>query len=180
MAILHYVCPTQGILEDHLVRLIREKHGSRLEAASSYEDWFQAPKFVSVDPNVPIARQQGQHFLQEIDPAIANLQLRSYIKLYTSLPVEKLAKFHDKSVEDFLPRILSYKLRTRQMERSGNHESYLEGSWKVALDIHYYMTGNIVYIDEAERQRRFENYFVAQISQASEVCKDALAIDHVV
>ena len=180
LAILNHVCPTHGILEEHLVRLIREKHGSRLEAASSYEDWFQSPKFVSVDPNVPIVRHQGQHFLQEIDPAIANLQLRSYLKLYTSLPVEKLAKFHDKSVEDFLPRILSYKLRTRQMERGGSNESYLEGSWKVALDIHYYLTGTNVQIDEAEKQRRFENYFVAQIAQASEVCKDAVTIDPVV
>ena len=121
----------------------------------------------------------ASHFLQEMDPAAANLQLRSYLKLYTQLPVEKLAKFHDKSVEEFLPRILSYKLRTRQMERSGSssNESYLEGSWKVALDIHYYMTGSNVHIDEAEKQRRFENYFVAQIAQASEVCKDAVAID---
>jgi len=176
LAILQHVCPTQGILDDHLVRLIREKHASRLETATSYEEWFQSPKFVSVDPNVPFFRQQVQHFLQEIDPAMSNLELRSYLKLYTSLPVEKLAKFHDKSLEDFMPRLLSFKLRTLQLEQTGDSESYLEGAWKVALDIHYYMTGSMVHIDEAEKQRRFENYFVAQIAQSSEVCKDARAI----
>ena len=180
LAILQHVCPTQGILDDNLARVIREKHGSRLEAASSYEDWFQSPKFVSVDPNVPVFRQQVQHFLQEMDPAMSNLQLRSYLKLYTSLPVEKLAKFHDKSVEDFLPHLLSFKLRTRQMERAPGDESYLEGSWKIALDIHYYMTGSMVHIDEAEKQRRFENYFVAQIAQVGEVCKDARAMNPLV
>lgn len=180
LAILQYVCPTQGVLEDHLARLIREKHAARLDAASSYEDWFQSPKFVSVDPNVPVFRQQVQHFLQEVEPAVANLQLRSYLKLYTSLPVEKLAKFHDKSVEEFMPRLMAYKLRTRQLERTASNDSFVEGAWKVALDIHYYIVDNVVNIDEAEKQRRFENFFVAQIAQASAVCKEAKTIDPVV
>ena len=179
LAILNHICPTQGILDDQLVRLIREKHGARLESASSFEEWFQSPKFVSVDPNHNLARQQVQLYAQEMEPAIANLQLRSYLKLYTSLPVEKLAKFYDESVESFLPRLLSYKLRTRQFER-GPEDSFMQGSWKGCLDIHYYVMGNEVNIDEAEKQRRFENYFVKQITQASEVCKDAAAIDPVV
>jgi translation initiation factor 3 subunit L len=176
LAILHHICPTQGIVNDSVARAVHEKHGSRLQSASSFEDWFQSPKFVSADPNVNLYRQQVELFLEEMKPATANLDMRSYLKLYSALPVEKLAKFHDKSVDDFLPRLWSYKVRTRQMERSAT-DSFTEGSWKVALDIHYYINGSTVNIGEAEKQRRFENYFVAQIAQASEVCKEAVAIN---
>jgi translation initiation factor 3 subunit L len=183
LAILNYICPTQGVLDDPIVRLIREKHATRLQAASSYEDWFQSPKFVSVDPNVPAFRQQVQYFLQEMEPAVKNLELRSYLKLYTSLPVEKLAKFHDQSTEEFMPRLLSYKLRSRQLE-TGTTETEATATaaaaWKVALDIHFYVVDSVVHVDEVEKQRRFENYFVAQIAQANYVGMKAAKIDPVV
>ena len=125
----------------------------------------------------------------------AQRKLRSYLKLYTSLPVEKLAKFHDLEAKDVLPLLLSYKVRMRQLERgaigegdendknstagaSTSSPSYADGLYKTALDIHYYVTAdNVVHMDEAEKQRRFENFFVAQIIQSNEICRDVQAID---
>jgi RNA polymerase I-associated factor PAF67 len=127
--------------------------------------------------------------------------------------VEKLAKFHDLPATDFLPLLLSYKVRMRQLERptvvgatgggvtaspgdenkSDNNNSttatmkttttssavgYTNGLYKTALDIHYFVTAdNVVHMDEAEKQRRFENYFCAQIIQNEEILQDVLAID---
>ena len=67
---------------------VREKHGSKIETATSYEEWFQSPKFIAADPaSWTIHRQQVDIFNQQlkaITPAGKNL--RSYLKLYTSLP----------------------------------------------------------------------------------------------
>jgi translation initiation factor 3 subunit L len=178
LAILMQICPSQGLIEDPIARLIREKHGSKLEAATSYEDWFQSPKFVAVDPAHSVHRQQVQQFLKGMENEPAGRKLRSYLKLYTSLQVEKLAKFHDmETSEEFLPLLLSYKARMRQMERSSEGDTYIEGTMKSALDIHCYLEGDMVHVDEAEKQRRFENYFVSQIMQNTEIRRDAVTID---
>jgi translation initiation factor 3 subunit L len=176
LAILNHICPTNGWMEDSVARVVREKHSAKLEAASSMEEWFQSPKFISTDPSFGLYRQQVQIFLQEMSTQPAGHKLRTYLKLYTSLPVEKLAKFHDMWVPDFLPLLLAYKLRMRQVER-GEGDSYIGGTQRSALDIHYYLNGALVHVDEAEKTRQFENYFVAQIAQNIEIRRDALAID---
>lgn len=173
-AILTQVCPSHG-LPDSVLRAIREKFGSKLETASSYEEWFACPKFVSSDPSNNVYRQQVATFLKEMESQPACKKMRSYLKLYSSLPVEKLAKFYDLDTEDFLPVLLSFKTRMRQLERSEG-DNYIEGSWKTALDIHFYLEGDKVHIDEAEKQRRFENYFVTQIAQNADIRLDVEAI----
>ena len=133
---------------------------------------------MAADPSVgTIHKQQVEIFNQEMQPvATAGKNLRGYLKLYTSLPVSKLATFHDMTEADFVPRLLSYKVRLRQLER-GEGDSYSEGTFKSALDIHYYMEGDMVHIDEAEIQRRFETYFIGQIAQNLEIQQEAVAID---
>lgn len=178
LALLQHVCPTQGILEDMVVRSIREKHGVRLEAASSFEEWFQSPKFVSTDSKVSSShRQMVQLFAKEMEPTNANGNLRSYLKLYSSVSVAKLAKFHDlPNPSSVLPLLLSFKLRNRQLER-GNDDAYHQGTWKDSLDIHYYIVRDIVHVDEAEKQRRFENFFYSRIEQNNEILRTVLSID---
>lgn len=182
LAILQQICPgMHTAAEESVLRAVREKYGSKIEAAGSFEEWFQSPKFIAADPSAgTIHRQQVEIFNAEMKPVAAGKNLRSYLKLYTSLPVQKLAHFHDfGSVTEFMPSLLSYKIRMRQMER-GDGDSYSEGSMKSALDIHFYVENDSVNVDEAEIQRRFETYFVGQIDQCCEIRQEAVAIDMVV
>ena len=176
LAILLQICPGLPIVEDSVIRAVRDKHGSKIEAATSYEEWFLCPKFIASDPHNSVYRQQVDLFLKEMESQTLGKKLRSYLKLYTSLPVEKLAKFHDLSSDEFMPLLLSYKLRMRQKERSEG-DSWVEGKWKTALDIHYYIEQDTVFVDEAEIRRQFENFFVAQIAQSLEIQQDVLAVD---
>ena len=184
LAILQQICPGMVVTEESVLRNVREKHGSKMDTAASLEEWFQSPKFIAADPTAAAAdgttihRQQVDIFNQEMEPvSTTGKNLRSYLKLYTSLPVGKLAKFHDcQTVEDFVPQLLSYKLRMRQVER-GESDSYSGGAPKTALDIHYYIDNDLVHVDEAEIQRRFETYFLGQIAQNLEIQQEALAID---
>lgn len=168
LAILQHICPAP-VLEDAVARAVREKYGTKLES-SRLEDFFMAPKFISLDTSLSAQQHQLSIFVSEMKPQPAGRNLRSFLKLYTRLPVQKLANFHDMSVDEFLPLLLSYKSRMRQKELP-------DGEYKMALDIHYYLVGDEVHVDEAEKQRRFENYFIGQIAQNGDIRKDAVAID---
>lgn len=78
--------------------------------------------------------------------------------------------------DEFLPLLVSYKHRMLQLEAPEN-QAFSDGSLKSALDIHYYLIEDTVHVDEAEKQRRFEKYFVGQITQNTEILSEAVAID---
>jgi hypothetical protein len=67
---------------------------------------------------------------------------------------------------------LSYKHQMRQEEA--------DGEFREALDIHYHLNGNMVNVDEAEKQRRFEDYFMKEIRQNMEIRKDVAQISTVI
>mmetsp|Transcript_28046 Transcript_28046/g.68303 ORF Transcript_28046/g.68303 Transcript_28046/m.68303 type:complete len:96 (+) Transcript_28046:1-288(+) len=73
----------------------------------------------------------------------------------------------------------SLKLKMRQWEsNNADAPSLKDASLKSALDIHFYLENDeVVHIDEAEKQRRFENYFMSQSGMSFDIRKDACAID---
>jgi translation initiation factor 3 subunit L len=173
LAILTHIFPPAGLVEDSVLRTIREKHGSALSKIDAgeegYEDLFvfACPKFVSPS-NEDAYKLQVRQFMQELSSQHAFRKMRSYMKLYTSIGITKLAAFNDMNQEEFLPCLLSYKHKMRQLEEDGKMRS--------ALDIHYYLVKDMVHVDEAEKPRRFENFFVTHIRQNGEIMKDVEAI----
>lgn len=179
LAIVTHICPPAGLVEDSILRVIREKHGSILSKIDAgeegYEDLFMSPKFVTTSLD-NVYKLQLKRFSKEMAPQQAQRRLRSYMKLYTSIAVSKLAKFNDMEEEEFTPLLVSYKHRMRQLEAPESN-NFVEGIYKSALDIHYYLVEDTVHVDEAEKQRRFEKYFVGQIGQNIEILAEAVSID---
>jgi len=206
LAIITHACPETGLVEDGIARSIREKHGkqlSKIEAGEEgYEDLFiyACPKFIT--PSVPryeLASMEGagagagpsnqdayklqvKHFMNEMANQQTMRKLRSYMKLYTSISLEKLGRLVME--EDFISLLLSYKHKMRQIESSTNSsgsggkpssgsgdESAASTSESVGtvMDIHYFINDGIIHVDEAEKLHRFENYFMSQISQSIDV-----------
>ena len=46
-----------------------------------------------------------------------------------------------------------------------------DGMISTALDKHYYLVGDVVHLEEAEKPRQLEAYFLSQISQGEEILK---------
>mmetsp|Transcript_29705 Transcript_29705/g.49228 ORF Transcript_29705/g.49228 Transcript_29705/m.49228 type:complete len:543 (-) Transcript_29705:1806-3434(-) len=190
LAICTNICPQSNLVEESIAKTIREKHGVQLSKEAYTELFvFCAPKFIS--PAIPdffvsgpvenVYKQQVQLLEQELKDQTVFRDLRSYLRLYTSIPTSKLVKFGNE--EQTLP---SLKLRMRQLESNNPAVPSLEdASLKSALDIHYYVektsadgsNDEIVHVDEAEKQRRFENYFFGQITQSYEIRKEANSIN---
>lgn len=134
-------------------------------------------------------RLQINQFKLEMSQQQSLRKLRSYMKLYTSIGVGKLAGFNDTAEDDFLARLACCKHKMRQLEitdASGSDgaapidsaaSNSDEEKAATALDIHYYVVGDMVHVDGAQKQRRFENYFMKGIKLNGEINKEVEQID---
>ncbi len=194
LALCTHLCPNHT-LEESITKVIREKHGVQLSKEAYTELFvFCSPKFISPflpdfsQPSpVPIenAHKHQVRLLDqyELAPQATFRELRSYLKLYTSISVTKLVTFGIDPLS-----LMSLKLHARQLEShqdpvdSNVQEATYVPSWnnasyKSALDIHFYLSDDdTVHVDAAEKQRRFENYFLGQIVQSYEIRREANAI----
>jgi len=127
LAICQALCPTkvdEGIqtamkdkFGDQHARLVRGQAGSADQLAAFGELFAHgAPRFISPNPPpyeaeseavlsayaaLPDASQhQQQLFLGAVEPQLANSTLRSFLRLYTTLGTDKLAKFLECASED--------------------------------------------------------------------------------
>ena len=183
LAIVTELCPQQNLVEEGIAKVIREKHGAAL-AKDSYTELFTfcAPKFVSpvipnfhkTGPTENVPKLQVNLFESEIASQSTYRELRSYLNLYTSIGVSKLTSFGNDEKS-----LLCLKSKMRQWESNNvDAPSLKDASLKSALDIHFYLEDDeIVHIDEAEKQRRFENYFMSQSAQCFDIRNDACAVD---
>jgi len=192
LAIITHACPSYGLVDESVSIAVRERHGnqlSKIEAGEEgYEDLFiyACPKFINPSvPNYEDALTKGStythdaayklqvnQFMNEMSNQQTMMKLRSYMKLYTSISVEKLGRLV--SEEDFESLLLSYKSKTRQLENAPE----TDGSevYGTVMDIHYFIKDGIIHVDEAEKQNRFENYFISQISQSTDILKNVEAV----
>jgi len=222
LAIVTHICPYAKV-DDALTRAIRDKHGSQLSkielGENGYEDLFilGAPKFISPalpDYTIKTDDEPGSNtltshssgldaynlqikqFMTQMSQQRALRKLRSYLKLYTSIPIDKLAAFNDTPSEEFISSLLCYKHKMNQLERNDKERQHpiLEGTLKSAMDIHYYINENVIHISESNSSDgaggkivhdkdgyqgllRFEHFYMQQIVTNEEIRKDIDALD---
>ena len=183
LAILSHVCPAT-VVDDNIASIVRDKHAGNLSKIESGEEGYEelfvfaCPKFVNPAvpdydqalqagcPAVPYGQDayklQVQHFMNEMAAHSTLRKMRSYMSLYTSIEVEKLASFNDMRPDDFNPWLTCFKHKMRQLEGD---------KFGSALDIHYNVAGNVVHVDEAEKTRRFETFFMKQIKNGGDILR---------
>jgi translation initiation factor 3 subunit L len=221
-----------SVVDDSVARVVRERHAAQLTKIESGEEGYEelfvfaCPKFISA--NVPDYNRvlvppenddsadaaadasnaynlQVRNFTAEMDVQSTLRKLRSYMKLYTSIDLGRLAAFNDVKPDELGSLLLTYKHKTRQMQCStgtsggGDDADPADPADAAssqggggggpaggklghdALDVHFYVNSGMVHVEEAsERQRRFESYFLGQIGQNAEILRDAAGVDTVV
>ena len=198
LAIVTHICPT-AVPDDSIATVVREKHTNNLSKIESGEEGYEelfvfaCPKFVNpAVPNYDEALKAGapampygqdtyklqvHHFMNEMAAHQTLRKMRSYMCLYTSIGVEKLASFNDMKVDEFEPWLTCFKHKMQQLER--NTEAGAHDKMGSAMDIHFYVAGNSVHVYEAEKTRRFENFFMKQIANNDDILRqvERLKID---
>lgn len=80
-------------------------------------------------------KQQVTPFLKEVKQQKELNTLRSYLKLYSTVPLQKLASFLEIDVNTLNTRLTNLKNKSKQLKWKGGPA--LSGEWEDTLDIEF-------------------------------------------
>ena len=144
-------------LDDTIHTALREKYGDQLlklqrggeESLPVYEELFRSacPKFISPTPpdfdtpelNVDPIEHHLKIFMDEVKTNMWSPTVKSYLRLYTTMDLKKLAGFLEVEPEELRSFLLVNKQRSRQTRWSEN--GLLDGEVVNANDLDYAMQG---------------------------------------
>lgn len=144
-------------LDDTIHTALREKYGEQFnrmqrggpESLPLFEELFRAacPKFISPTPpdfdNPEINTDPVEHhlaiFMDEVKTNMWSPTVKSYLKLYTTMDIKKLASFLEVEPEKLRSWLLVNKQRSRQLRWSEG--GLLDGDIVNSSDIDYAMQG---------------------------------------
>merc|ERR1711997_1149770 len=148
---------------------------------------FACPKFLSPVPpalddkkdNVdsmhkePLRLQQ-KVFMDEVKQQMILPTIRPYLKLYTSMPMDKLAKYMctdtEKCTVDALEsNLLCFKHKMMILVWTSKGTSGLEGEFQAESEVDFYIDKNTIHIADTKVDRRYGDFFIRQIHKFEEL-----------
>ena len=116
-----------------------------------------------------------QVFMDEVKQQMLLPTIRSYLKLYTSMPLDKLAGYLGKSVDDLEKVLLCYKHKMRNVVWTKG-VSALDGEFQSESEVDFYIDKNMIHIADTKVDRRFGDFFIRQIHKFEELNRGLKAI----
>ncbi|KAK0736876.1 RNA polymerase I-associated factor PAF67-domain-containing protein [Apiosordaria backusii] len=144
-------------LDDTIHTALREKYGEQLlklqrggpESLPVFEELFRTacPKFISPVPpnfdapesNIDPIEHHLSIFMEEVKTNMFNPTIKSYLRLYTTMDLKKLAGFLEVKPEELRSILLVNKQRNKQIR--WNEGALLEGEWVNTSDLDYALQG---------------------------------------
>ncbi|XP_023929975.1 eukaryotic translation initiation factor 3 subunit L-like [Lingula anatina] len=159
-------------------RMLKMQKGDVLEFQNSFS--FACPKFLSpCPPNYDATpanfhkepfMQQLKVFMDEVTQQALLPTIRSYLKLYTTLTLSKLAAFMETSEEDLRNHLMCFKHKMKNVVWTGSC-SGLEGEFQSASEVDFYIDQDMIHIADTKVARRYGDFFIRQIHKFEEVMK---------
>ncbi|KAI8377870.1 RNA polymerase I-associated factor PAF67-domain-containing protein [Radiomyces spectabilis] len=183
LAICIAMSPTR--LDENIHSQLREKHGEQLfkmqkgeDNLAIFEELFQyaCPKFISavgINPNNANGVDPHQNmikiFMNDIQTQINLPTLRSFMKLYTTMGIDKLAKFLEMDADELKMQLLVFKQKSRQYKWVEGE--LLDGVYMPTSDLDFCLKQDVVHIAESKVGRRYADWFLRNINR----CEDIVA-----
>merc|ERR1711865_476452 len=186
LAILVSLCPYR--LEENLQSLLREKYDEKIQRmlkgeTAVFEELFQyacpkfvtptAPNYADANPenlNQEATKLQCSLFMGMVTQSSHHNTIRSYLKLYSTIPCAKLANFLGWTEEEFRRNILS--LKHMSTEQVWNGGSATDGVWASSSDVDFYIDGDMVHVGETKVVHKYADYFIKHINKFEEIISD--------
>jgi len=157
-------------------RMLRMGKGDVQEFETSFQ--FACPKFLSpVPPNYETLPpnfhkepylQQLKVFVEEVNQQTLLPTIRSYLKLYTTLPISKLATFMEVTEEQLRTHLMCFKHKMKNMVWIKG-TSGLEGEFQSASEVDFYVDKDMIHIADTKVARRYGDFFIRQIHKFEEL-----------
>jgi len=187
LAAVVVLCPGQR-LDDSVNTILRDKYADKIARmqrgeSSAFEDVFSyaCPKFIlpcapnydqPMNYNQDAFQVQVRVFSQEVEQQLQMPTIRSYLKLYRSIGIEKLARFRDTELDTFRNQLLALKHKSYQLQTDRTNAALTEGKRTAASDVHFFISGDMVHIDESREEQRFGDHFISHMHKFEEVITD--------
>jgi len=187
LAVAVSLCPQQHI-DENLASTLREKFGDRTLRmqsnnvdTSAYEELFSfaCPKFVSPSPpnydDLPpnynpqeAYRLQLKLFLQEVQQQKLLPTIRSFLKLYTTIGIPKLAQLLEEGDESaFRDHLQCLKHKSRALVWVNGPP--LNGALASSAEVDFYVEDGMAHVADSSLTRRHTDFFIKQINKLEEI-----------
>lgn len=138
---------------------------------------FGSPKFVSPCPPPADApsedfflepmEHQTQVFMDEVRQQIELPTIRSYLKLYTTLPLVKLSSFMNKesderSTHKLLMQLLCFKHKMKNIVWTKG-TSGLGGKFSSGSELDFFIDNDMIHIADTKVSHRYGDFFIRKI-----------------
>ena len=168
-------------LDDIIHTALREKYGDQLtrlqrggpESLPLFEELFRSacPKFISPTPpdfdnpaiNVDPVEHHLSIFMGEVKANMFSPTVKSYLKLYTTMDLRKLAGFLEVEPDKLRQWLLVNKQRSRQVRWSEG--ALLMGEVVNGNELDYAMVGDLIHISEAKVGRRLVDWYLRNLAR---------------
>lgn len=171
LAVAVALCPAHKLLEDGVKSALAEKYAEKMVRMAGgeegiYDELFSyaCPKFVTASPpdfadpgaahSTEAYRLQLRLFLGEVRAAALLPHVRSFLKLYTTIPLAKLAVLMEYDPAALRQALLALKRKATVKEWRGG-ASPLDGVWTATGDVDFYIDGDMVHVVDSQPQRQF-------------------------
>jgi len=180
LAICVALCPTR--LDDTIHSALREKYADQFqklqrggaESLPVFEELFKAsaPKFISPIPpdfdnpsnNVDPMEHHLQVFMVDVKNNMMAPTLRSYLKLYTSMDLQKLAAFLEIAPDDLRTKLIVFKQRSRQYKWTEG--GLLGGDIVNISDLDFAIQQDMIHISEAKIGRKLVDWYLRNLTRS--------------
>jgi len=141
---------------------------------------FACPKFLPPVPpslDAPHGSADGMHkearnlqlrvFMDEVKQQMLLPTVRSYLKLYTSMPMDKLASYMGTTEDELESNLLCFKHKMMNLVWTKG-TSGLDGEFKTESEVDFFIDKNMIHIADTKVDRRYGDYFIRQILKFEE------------
>jgi translation initiation factor 3 subunit L len=197
-AVTSALCPGKRV-DDQVREMMETRAAEKVRRLSSGDilalrDIFAqaAPQFISplipdysemVNLNYEAINTQVSIFATEAQQQLSVLSIRSFLRLYTSIELSKLARFNEVSDSDLMSQLMAFKHKTVQVQSNSTaagltSASCLGGERVSTSDVNYYIQDNAVILDstnsKSEKSRTIERFLTGGIRKHSEIQSDLI------
>jgi len=175
-------------LDESVSQALREKYTDKMAKMATgdmqlYDELFSyaCPKFITPCPpsfedptvnyNQEAFRLQLKCFLTEVKQQTILPTLRSFLKLYTTTSISKLASFLELDEYTLRATLLTLKQRARQPTTAPGRK-VLDFEWVSAVDIDFYIDGDMIHVVDNKVQRQYGDYFASHILKCERLAHD--------
>ncbi|KAK4775043.1 hypothetical protein SAY86_009978 [Trapa natans] len=175
LAICLSLCPQVNLVDETVNSQLREKYGEKMarmqkfdeEAFAIYDELFSyaCPKFITpsapsfdeplVNYNQDAYRLQLKLFLYEVKQQQLLSGIRTFLKVYSSISLAKLANYMDVDETTLRTILLTYKHKTRAVDSDRKIISN--------ADIDFYIEDDMIRVVESKPVKRYGDIFLRQI-----------------